>query len=188
MAKLSNETIKLTKRILKERNEKPEQVNEILGGLKRLLGKPGSPEDQAVLDYIANMPISGFPELASLVKQLSRPNQIKRGIKGELNYRSQGESAAFADRRKVSVRNAEKQLPRIVQQLERLQSDAQGKMFKGTAGLMMRLIQGYRDTILSDEEQRKKDQFAQTSRETAKADAAARGRDRSALMKTRRGL
>ena len=134
MAKLSNETIKLTKRILKERNEKPEQVNEILGGLKRLLGKPGSPEDQAVLDYIANMPISGFPELASLVKQLSRPNQIKRGIKGQLNYRSQGEGAALADRRKVSVKNAKNQLPRIVQQLERLQSDAQGKMFKGTAG------------------------------------------------------
>ena len=170
-----------------ERKE-PEQLDELLGGLKRMFGKPGSPEDQAVLDYITDMPISTFPTLATIAKQLSKPNQIKRGIKGALDYRSQGESAALSDKRKVSVRNAEKFLPRIVQQLERLQSDAQGKMFKGTAGLMMRLIQGYRDTILGDEKERQRDSMDSASRTVSRQAAADRGSDRSLMNKRIRNL
>ena len=94
MAKLSKDTIKLTRRILKERKEKPEQVNEILGGLKRMFGKPGSPEDQAVLDFIAEFSeLTRFPELANTVKRFNKPELIKRGIKGNLDFRELGQIA-----------------------------------------------------------------------------------------------
>ena len=189
MKKLTEDTINITKKVLNERSNKaPEQLDELLGGLKRIFGKPGSPEDQAVLDYIADMPISTFPTLAATAKQLSKPNQIKRGLKGALDYRAQGEGAALSDKRKVSVRNADKSLARIIQQLERLQSDAQGKMFKGTAGLMMRLIQGYRDTILGDEKGRQRDAMDSARRTVSRQSAADRGRDRSLMNKQIRNL
>lgn len=174
--KLTNNTIKKTVSILKERkiaNSKrdPEQLDELLGGLKRMLGKPGSPEDQAVLDYVKDLSslIGDFPELSSMIKKLSDPFQIKRGIKGEIDYSKAGATAGRDDRRKVSPRNAKSKLPRVIQQLERLQTAAQGKVFKGTCGLMMRLVQAYRDVILGDESDRRVSQAANTERDVERS-------------------
>ena len=191
MAKLSKDTIKLTRRILKERKEKPEQVNEILGGLKRMFGKPGSPEDQAVLDFIAEFSeLTRFPELANTVKRFNKPELIKRGIKGNLDFRELGQIAAYTDqdKNKVSVKNVNSSLQKAMEKLENLQMAAQGKMFKATAGLMMRLLSGYKDEINKRERGRQRDAMDSASRTVSRQAAADRGRDRSMLNKGLRGL
>lgn len=192
MKKLTENTINITKKVLNERSsKKPEQLDELLGGLKRMFGKPGSPEDQEVLDYIQELPrgaANGFPELANMIKTLSAPNQIKRGFKDPSYFAKQGEAAGLGDKRKVSPKNVDKLLQRAVEQLERLQTAAQGKTFKGTAGLMMRLIQSYMGVVKGGERERQRDAMDSASRTVSRQAAADRGSDRSLMNKRIRNL
>lgn len=192
MKKLSENTINITKKVLNERaNKEPEQLDELLGGLKRLFGKPGSPEDQAVLDYIAEFSkLTGFPELMDTIKRFNKPTLIKRGIKGSLDFRELGQVAAYTDqdKNKVSVKNVNSYIQKAIEKLENLQMAAQGKMFKATAGLMMRLLSGYKDQINKGERGRQRDAMDSARRTVSRQAAADRGTDRSRMNKRIRNL
>ena len=193
MKKLTENTINITKKVLNERSsKKPEQLDELLGGLKRMFGKPGSPEDQEVLDKVAKLGrmLGGYPDLEDQFNILNDPVLIKKGMKDPKMFSQAGKVAAAEDARKHKVGMNPKHtqwLQKQVNELERAQMAAQGKAFKGTAGLFIRMLEAYISEIGGREKGRQRDNYDSAKRTVDRQANAARGYDKAARARARPG-